>query len=73
MSLREKIDYWAKCLSLTGEWENLKCTINFFTTVDNIHKFPYIRDLICKIGRHDMVTFSDGRKECFYCLLGKDE
>lgn len=40
--------------------------------VDNIHKKRFIRDLLCKIGRHDFeavrIEGRWARLECFYCL-----
>jgi hypothetical protein len=52
--------------------------INHYMIIDNIHKHPYVSELMCKLGRHDFeyssTVYDDqgdpigATLECFYCL-----
>jgi len=53
--------------------KNILDNIRFFKPKDNWHKLPYIRRLLCLLGRHDfelsqVITHSYVILECFYCL-----
>ena len=57
------------------KWDDFIYSINFYRF--NPHSIPIIRNLLCKMGRHDYEasSISPDRKwvllECFYCLRKK--
>ena len=58
------------------KFNDLKATLMFFR--HNPHSIPGIRDLLCKMGRHDYeaISLSDFNLsgcilECFYCQRRK--
>ena len=55
------------------DWDDFMSTVNFFRF--NPHALPGIRQLLCKMGRHDYMPISALSNyvelECFYCLRRK--
>ena len=52
--------------------------LKFYRFIDNRHKLPIIRTILCKIGRHGyefvrvFPIFQYAELECFYCAHKKN-